>query len=34
MKKEVLTKKKMFEDLCHKNPLLNDLNEFFKFDLN
>lgn len=34
MRKEVMTKKKMFEELCKKNPLLNDLNEFFKFDLN
>ncbi|PIE50120.1 MAG: hypothetical protein CSA38_04820 [Flavobacteriales bacterium] len=34
MKKEVVTKRKIFEQFCDKNPLLNDLNQIFQFDLN
>lgn len=33
-KVEVKTKKKVFEDFCKINPLLGELNEYFKFDLN
>lgn len=32
LKKEIMTKKKLFDKMAEKNPLLNQLNEIFKFD--
>jgi hypothetical protein len=34
MKKELRTKKLIFNELCEINPLLKDLDELFKFDFN
>lgn len=33
MKKEKITRRKIFEQLAEKNPLLNELNSIFNFDL-
>lgn len=32
LKKEIMTKKKLFDKMAEKNPLLNQLNDIFKFD--
>ena len=34
MKKHAITKRTMFEKYCEINPLLRELDDFFKFDLN
>ncbi|MBP3839974.1 MAG: hypothetical protein J6D35_03330, partial [Chryseobacterium sp.] len=34
LKKEIITKRKIFDKFAEINPLLKDLDEIFKFDLN